>query len=220
MASEMLTIEFGAMLLGTLVSLFIGSLVFFGMTRFYAIGEGFFIALAATFNLFVLMRSLSGKLSANALLIIPFLIGGLAFTRLTRFRWGARYTVAILSGVGAGVVFSNTIRAMIMSNIEATIEAVRTGSPDTISSWLIFIPMVVVPLAYTYSMRYSGRLYSGPGRYVFTLGRSLFMLYVGGTMSNIAGARMPQDMPAWVMSYVMRPIIAIRDVLAGDLVLT
>ena len=150
---EMNALEFYALIGGMFISLFIGSLVFFGVTSIFAIGEGCFIALAGAFNLFVVARSTGNQLSGNIWMILPFLVGALAFTRLTRYRWAARYPIAIMSGVGAGIVFSRQVQSMIMASIQSSVEAVLTGTPDPLGAALIFIPHVVTPIAFTYSVR-------------------------------------------------------------------
>ncbi len=216
----MATAEFIAMVGGMFISLFIGSLVFFGMTPIFAIGEGCFIAVAGTVNAIVLAKSLGNSLSANALMIVPALIGALVFTRLTRYRWAARYTVAIMSGVGAGVIFGPQIKSMVIQSITASVNGVLAGTPDPVSAWATFIPMVCVPLAFTYSVTYSGWLHRGPTRHLFTLGRSFFLLMVGGRMGELAGMSLSSYLPGWAIAYIKRPIIYIQDFMAGRLVLT
>jgi hypothetical protein len=211
----MATSEFIAMFGGMFVMLMIGSLAFVGINPIFAIGEGIYISIAATFNTWVLISTLQSKLSANNLLIIPVLIGALAFTRLTRYRWAARYTIAIISGVGAGVVFSNSIKSQIMATIQKTVGGVLTGTPDPVSAWVTFIPMVITPLAFTYSMRYSGWLLRGRGRHLFTLGRTFFMLFVGGRMGELAGTSLMGYISGVGVMYLYRPITAFLDVLSG-----
>jgi hypothetical protein len=220
MAYEMMTAEFVAMVGGMFISFFIGSLVFFGMTPIFAVGEGVFIAVAGTINAIILARLLVSNLSLNALVIIPALIGALTFTRLTKYRWAARYPIAILSGVGAGVIFGPQIKSMILASISDTVLGVLTGTPDPIAAWLTFIPMVVTPLAFTYSMKYSNWLHTGPLRHLFTLGRTFFLIFVGGRMGELAGTSLSDYLPAWAIAYVKRPIVAIQDYMAGRLVLT
>jgi hypothetical protein len=219
MQIEMNTAEFLAMVWGMLISLFIGSLVFFGVTSIFAIGEGCFIALAGAFNLFVVARSTGNLLNSNIWMILPFLIGALAFTRLTKYRWAARYPVAIMSGVGAGIVFSRQVQSMIMASIQSSVEAVLTGSPDPLGAALIFIPHVITPIAFTYSLRYSGWLQRGAGRHLFTLGRTFFLIFVGGRMGELGGYNLFGYLPNWAIGYLKRPLVAIQDLMNGALVL-
>ncbi|MHA2069186.1 MAG: hypothetical protein ACXABY_32910, partial [Candidatus Thorarchaeota archaeon] len=132
-ALTMMTAEFIAMIGGMFVMFMIGSLAFVGVTPIFAVGEGIYIAIAATFNTWVLISTVQARISTNSLLIIPLIIGALAFTRLTKYRWAARYTIAILSGVGTGVVFSASVKAQIMATISKTVGGVLTGTPDPIS---------------------------------------------------------------------------------------
>jgi hypothetical protein len=220
--SEVLTMatsEFVAMVGGMFVMLMIGSLAFIGITPIFAIGEGIYIAIAATFNAWVIIATLQSKVSANSLLIIPVLIGALAFTRLTKYRWAARYTIAILSGVGTGVVFSNSVKAQIMSTIQKTVGGVLTGTPDPISAWVTLIPMIFTPLAFTYSMKYSGWLLKGRGRHLFTLGRTFFLIFVGGRMGELAGTSLMGYIGGVGVMYIYRPLTALLDVLSGAIVL-
>lgn len=216
----MATSEFIAQFMGMFLMLSIGSLAFIGISPIFAIGEGIYIAIAATFNTFVLLSTLQSKISASTLLIIPALFGALAFTRLTKYRWAARYTIAILSGVGTGVVFSNSVKAQIMSTIQTVVGGVLTGTPDPVSAWVTFIPMVLTPIAFTYSMRYSGWLLKGRGRHLFTLGRTFFMVFVGGRMGELAGTSLFGYISSVGVMYLYRPITMLMDVLSGALVLT
>ena len=218
--AEVLTIptaEFVATIFGIFLYLSIGSLAFVGLTSLFAIGEGCFIAIAATFNVFVVVRSVATKLSANTLMIIPFLIGALAFTRLTKYRWAARYTIAIISGVGAGVVFPNSVKMQIMLPIQKTVTGILTGSPDPISAWITFIPMVVTPLAFTYATKYSGWLHRGWGRNLFSLSRTFFLMFVGGRMNELASSSLFSTPPSGINAFIQRPLIMIQDLLAGRL---
>jgi len=221
--SEVLTMatsEFIAMFGGMFVMLMIGSLAFVGITPIFAIGEGIYIAIAATFNTWVLLSTLQNRLTANSLLIIPVLIGALAFTRLTKYRWAARYTIAIMSGVGTGVVFSASVKAQIMSTIQKVVGGVITGTPDPISAWVTFIPMILTPLAFTYSMKYSGWLLKGRGRHLFTAGRTFFMIFVGGRMGELAGTSLMGYIGGVGVMYIYRPLTALLDVLSGAIVLS
>ena len=221
--SEALTMassEFIAIIGGMFAMLMIGSLAFVGITPIFAIGEGIYIAIAATFNTWVLLATIQNRITANSLLIIPLLIGALAFTRLTKYRWAARYTIAIMSGVGTGVVFSASVKAQIMSTIQKVVGGVVTGTPDPISAWVTFIPMILTPLAFTYSMRYSGWLLKGRGRHLFTAGRTFFMVFVGGRMGELAGTSLMGYIGTIGVMYLYRPITALMDVLSGAIVLT
>jgi hypothetical protein len=217
---EMPTMEFVAMIGGMFISLFIGSLLFFGVTSVFAIGEGCFIALAGCYNAFVVFKRAGNSLQADWLYIVPFLIGLLAFTRLTRYRWAARYPVAILSGVGAGIVFAQMVKSMVIDNVISSVNGVLTGSPDPLGAWLIFIPQVITPIAFTYSIRYSGWLQRGPARYLFTLGRTFFLIFVGGRRGELDGGTISSYLPNWAQGYMVRPIQALLDYLNGGLILT
>ena len=219
-AIPMMTAEFIAMVGGMFVMLAIGSLAFIGINPIFAIGEGIYIAIAATFNIWVLIATIQKQLDANSLLVIPLMIGALAFTRLTKYRWAARYTIAILSGVGTGVVFSQSVKAQIMSTIQTVVGGVIAGTPDPISAWVTFIPMIITPLAFTYSMKYSGWLLRGRGRHLFTLGRTFFLIFVGGRMGELAGVTLMGYIGGVGVMYIYRPITALMDYLSGAIVLT
>jgi len=223
MAMTMTQIEFITMLYGAVVSILIGSLAFLGITSWFALGEGTYIAVAATYNLLLVCRAISTGISRDILYVIPILIGALAFTRLTRYRWAARYPIAIISGVGAGVVFGQSVRAFIISPITDSVTNVMKGTvgayTDPISPWVTFIPLIITPLAFTYSIRYAGWLQKGVFRSIYTLGRVFFMIMVGGWMGELAGANISIYPADWAAAYIKRPITAIQDVLAGRLTL-
>ncbi len=71
------------------------------------------------YSIFAIAAQLQGSVfdeiaAGHWTVIIPLLIGLSVLTRLTKYRWAARYSVSILSGIGVGVVFGLTIRANIL----------------------------------------------------------------------------------------------------------
>ena len=124
-----------------------------------------------------------------------------------------------MSGVGAGIVFSRQVQSMIMASIQSSVNAVLTGTPDPLGAALIFIPHVITPIAFTYSLRYSGWLQRGAGRHLFTLGRTFFLIFVGGRMGELGGYALFGYLPNWAIGYLKRPLVAIQDLMNGALVL-
>jgi len=148
--------------------------------------ESFYIAGIVVYALFAMYRSLMSTAltpisGGRVLLAIPVIIGLLAFTRLTRFRWLARYPITILSGIGIGLFFGLNLRAQIINPIALTIKDVVTGTPDRFSSIIMIIGVVTVLTYFLYSARYSNTFHQPRGRlyYVMRLGRVIFMISIG-----------------------------------------
>lgn len=169
------------------------SMMFFGDTYFSSFGERWFVGATVAYTFFVVYSSYK----ANAFdfiaagrwwLIIPVIIGLLSFTRLTKYRWAARYPVAALSGIGLGVFFGFNLRGSILAIITSTVNELVTLQPDPVSAIVSFIAVVTVVTYYLYSEKYSTIFHSRSGAlyYVMRLGR-LFMMASFGYLLGYVG---------------------------------
>jgi hypothetical protein len=127
------------------------SMMFFGDSFFSSFGERWFVGAPIGFTFFVVWNSYK----SNAIdfiaqgkwwLIIPVIIGLLSFTRLTKYRWAARYPVAALSGIGLGVFFGFNLRGSILAIITSTVDELITLQPDPFSAIVSFIAVVSLSL--------------------------------------------------------------------------
>jgi hypothetical protein len=171
------------MVIGTIFYFITISFVFFGDHLLFLFAEHMFIGATTAFGIFVVATSLSDfalSISAGRVaLIIGFIFGILVFTRLTKYRWSARYPVAMLSGIGIGVVFGLTMRSQILNGIVATVSNLATGSPDPISALVLAVFMTLILLHFTYSQRFSGIYHTGRLAIVERVARICLMFVCG-----------------------------------------
>jgi hypothetical protein len=147
------------------------SYAFLGETKWFAISESIFIGGGIAMAGFSIIDTLTSQISANALMIIPFIIGILAYTRWTKYRWLARYPVSILSGIGLGVTVGSTIRGQIIAGMIRVIQDVQEFDPDPISAFVSLIGVVTVLFYFTYSAKYSKPVHEGRFGIVAKIGR-------------------------------------------------
>jgi len=172
--------------IGAILAWVMVSYAFIGDSYPLIFGESFYLAGTVVYALFEIYRTFQSSIvvpisAGRVLLIIPVIIGLLAFTRLTRYRWAARYPVVILSGIGIGLFFGLNLRASILDPIAQTIGELATAMPDIGSSIVMFVGVITVLTYFLYSRRYSSVFHEKSGRlyYVMRLGRLIFMVSIG-----------------------------------------
>lgn len=170
------------LLLGVTLALADFSFIWFGASVPFDICESIIIGAAITMNLVAvynsLMNSAFTKIGGGIYwLLIPCAIGILAFTRLTRYRWMARYPIAIMSGVGIGVVTGPLIRSQILDFTISNIQGVVTRTPDIYSALFILVGGVLASSYYLYSLKYSNLFHKGNLSFMAKLGR--YFLFAG-----------------------------------------
>jgi hypothetical protein len=201
----------------TIVSLVLAimfwSYALFGDNYAFAIGEAMFIGGNAANSTFALLKTLQTGtinpiLAGNITLLIAFILGATAFTRLTRYRWAARYSTAVLSGVGVGVIFGQNLRSQILAGITETIgyidPSATVGSKGVVGAIFDFTPvsiggysipqavislswifaavmLVVMVLTFSYSRLIAGPFFNKGSRleWVSKLGRIFIMIMLG-----------------------------------------
>jgi hypothetical protein len=178
--------EVGLNVIGAILAWVMVSYAFVGDSYPLIFGESFYIAGTVVYALFEIYRTFQASVVTpislgRVWLIIPVLIGLLAFTRLTRYRWAARYPVVIMSGIGIGLFFGLNLRAQILDPIAQTIGELATAKPDLGSSIVMFVGVITVLTYFLYSARYSNVFHEKSGRlyYVMRLGRLIFMVSIG-----------------------------------------
>ena len=155
------------------------SYLFFGDTWIYAIAESTLVGGLVAYSFFNLTKSLVSMVSANWTMIIPLIIGILAFSRLTKYEWLANYPVSLLAGLGVGVVFASTISAQILGQVKLVLNDIVTSSPDPFSPILVFIGAVTVVSYFLYTARISAALHTGRLKYVSRIGRIFLFVSFG-----------------------------------------
>jgi hypothetical protein len=153
--------EIAMVWIGTAISLFGLSFIWFGDSIFFAFGEQLYLGAACAYTFFTVWKGLSASAftpiaAGRVTLVISLIIGALAFARLTRWRWAARYPVATLSGIGVGVTFGLTIRSQILVQISDTLKNLIQSKPDPISAILILIGTLTALLYFTYTREHRG----------------------------------------------------------------
>jgi len=161
-----------ALAMATLSFAFIGDNIFFSISESLIIGGGASLAVLA------LYVSLQSTISAGGLLIvIPIIIGLLSFTRLTKYRWAARYPIAVMSGIGLGIVVGPILKGQILEMAYVTINDLVNFQPDMISSFILLIGTSSIIIYFTYSDRYSGPTHTGNLKLITKIGR--IILFAG-----------------------------------------
>jgi hypothetical protein len=155
---------------GVFLALGTFSYAFIGETKWFAISESIFIGGGIAMAGFSIIDTLRSQL-ANPLMIIPFIIGILAYTRWTNYRWLARYPVSVLSGIGLGVTVGSTIRGQIIAGMIQVIQDVQVMYPDPISALLSLLGVVTVLFYFTYSEKYSNPVHQGRFGIIAKIGR-------------------------------------------------
>jgi hypothetical protein len=187
----MTSLELFILLFGVFLGVCGASYTFFEDSYFFILAEHASIGMGMAYGLYQTLISL--KTSSVDLitkgswwLIIPLLIGALSFTRLTRYRWAARYYNAVLAGVGVGVAFGATIRAEILAGIQMTISDI-VKSPNAISAWLVLVGFICTVTYFMYSAKLSNPFHSPRGRlrFIMKLGRIFMMASFGYLYSRI-----------------------------------
>jgi hypothetical protein len=181
-------LEWVIAIIGPILIIMAFSYSLLGDTYAFSFAENTFVGATVGYTMLSVFRSLLGMpgkpiMAGEWWLIIPLIVGILSFSRLTRFRWMARYPVAILSGVGVAVVMTNTLRADILVAVTDTATKLKTLSPDPASAVIILVGVLSTLTYFLYSARLSAPFYSERGRFrwVVRLGR-LFMMCAFGVL--------------------------------------
>jgi hypothetical protein len=174
----------------TIIGIAAATYMWFGDTVFFSFAEQLFIGGTSAMTLFSTLRSLNSQvvnpvMTGKTWLIIPLIAGLLTFTRLTRYRWTARYPVALLAGVGLGISIGPTIDSDLLGAITQTVGNVVTGYPNPVSSVIILISVVFVIIFFMYSSRFAGPMHTGRFSYIARIGRIFFFAGIGYLYASV-----------------------------------
>lgn len=191
-----MSLELISMVVGAILAIFFATYIFIGDTYWYYFAENFYIGGIVALTLFSIYNNLKSSvidplLSGTYIVIIPTIIGLMAFSRMTRFRWLARYPVAILSGIGIGISFGLIIRSQVLNLVTVSISDVMNAKPDIYSAIFMLVGVIAVLTYFLYSQKYSTVFHSSTGklRYFMTFGRYCLMAsfgYLAGFIAVIA----------------------------------
>lgn len=174
----------------TIIGMSAATYMWFGDHIIFSAAESFFIGGTSAMTLFSAYRSLMGQTitpisTGKVWLAIPFLLGLLTFTRLTRYRWAARYPIALLAGVGLGVAVGPTLEADFIGASTVTAGNVVTRYPDPFTPVVILISVVFVVIFFMYSQRFAGPVHSGRFSLVSRIGRIFFFAGIGYLYASV-----------------------------------
>lgn len=164
------------------LALFGFSYLIFKENRFFAFSEqmqlGAITLVGLVTSILNLRTPIGNIMSGRIALIIPLILGFTAFTRLTRYRWIVRYSVAILAGVGVGIAFGLTIKSEIVTSLGNLISGAVTGK-DILSGIIKLVCGFGVLFYFLYSAKYSTVFHTGRFSYLARIGRAFIMIYLG-----------------------------------------
>jgi len=168
------------------------SFVLFGDNYLFTFGEHCYLGGFCAFTFFTVWNSLYATAivpisSGRWLLTISLALGALVFTRLTRFRWAARYFVCILSGIGVGLILGLATRSEIIGQLSTTLVALQgisVGKIDMLSAAILVIGIITSLFYFTYTREHTGNY----GR-VVRVGRLFLMASFGYILlsDNVGG---------------------------------
>jgi len=177
--------------------------------RLFVIPEGIYIGAFSAHSFIQIYRSLRATAfdfiaAGQVLLIIPVIVGILAFTRLTRFRWLARYPVALLSGAGVGALWGLVLRSQFLAPIGDTVTAVINPAFDVFSKVMFVVLLVPIITMFLYSRMFSNITHERTGSlyYLQRFGRLAFMLIVGYQLTGYGFS-----VPTRFLQTVVKPVI-------------
>jgi len=214
------------------LGIFLWSYCIAGDNYLFATAESCLLAGNAANSTFALLRNLQSStitpmLAGNIALILGLVFGLTAFTRLTRFRWAARYGTAVLSGAGIGALFGLNVRSQILSGVIDTISglagSIVTPASKTIGgyvippeaiavSWVITATMfIVLILTFSYSKLVAGPLFNAGSRlaWVSKLGRYFIMVMLGYISCQTLMGDSLDSLITWIQSIIVRTYMAV-----------
>jgi len=110
-------------------------------------------------------------------LIIPLLVGLLAYTRLKRdIAWASKYPVAIMIGVGTGSMVVGTLRGQVIGQLSMSITDVfKSSNPmDMLNGIIIFVGVVTSLSFFVFTREHTGALGASA-----KIGRIFLMISLG-----------------------------------------
>ena len=208
----MTAFELILMLVGAFLAISGYLFVFFGDHPLYGLNENLYVGGLVAYGLLSLQSSLwttcfQPIVQGHYSLIIAVIIGLTAFTRLTKWRWLARYAVCALSGIGLGVLVGLTIRAQLISNVSTIVTNVVTGKPDAISAAIMFVSFTTIMLYFLYTATFSNTFYTGRMKLVMSIGR--IFLYAGVGYLFVSSGGSGGGTGDWFVYYIRRTYQAV-----------
>jgi len=151
------TAAYASMALSTLLTVAIFSFLF-RENRVFRLAEHIMIGTFTGHTLLMAIKNIRETgidkvLSGNTILIIPLLLGILLFTRYSRkYLWIARYPLAVIIGVTAGVTARSEFQGQIWRQLQATV-----SSPlNNLNAIVIFVALLATISYFTFTIKHTG----------------------------------------------------------------
>jgi hypothetical protein len=150
---------------------------------YYKFGQQFVVGVVVSHNILTSMQAVYNNgivpimTKGQITLIVPILIGILAYTRLSRdISWASKYPVAIMIGVGTGSMVVGTLRGQIIGQVSMSITDVfKSSAPlDMVNGLVIFIGTVASLTFFIFTREHKGALGASA-----KLGRIFLMISLG-----------------------------------------
>ena len=97
----------------------------------------------------------------NLLLIVPFILGLLMYTRLSKeYAWISKYPTSVLVGVGIGVMIAGILRGQIIDQVKATVVDIFTATTalDALNGVIIAVGTVTAITFWIFTREHTGAL--------------------------------------------------------------
>ena len=137
----------------------------------------------------------------DLLLIVPFILGLLMYTRLSRdYAWISKYPTSVLVGVGIGVMIAGTLRGQIIDQVKATVVDIFTAASafDALNGVIIAVGTVTAMTFWIFTKEHTGALGASA-----KIGRIFLMISLG---ANWAGEEV------WYLTQMIGRLIFLIEV--------
>ena len=157
---------------------------------FFKFAEHAYVGVAAAYGMFLqidnmIRPTIKTKLLVQGqwILIIPIILGLMIYTRYFKsINYIARYTVAFMVGVGAGVVLARDFRASFMLQVADTMRSV-TG-PGGVENLIVMVGVVTTLTYFFFTLEQKGFV-----GVTAKIGRWTMMIALGAAFGNTVMAR-------------------------------
>lgn len=134
---------------------------------YFKFGQQFIVGVVVAHSILTNMRAAYNNAlmpimtQGRIYLVIPLLVGVLAYTRLKRdIAWASKYPVAIMIGVGTGSMVVGTLRGQVIGQISMSITDVfKSANPmDMLNGIIIFVGVVTSLSFFVFTREHTGAL--------------------------------------------------------------
>jgi hypothetical protein len=173
--------------IGALLAIFMTS-VLFKDSPFYRLAEAILVGGAVGNSLVYGIKNISELTTAsinkgNFLVVIPFLMGLLMFTRLSpkaTYRWPSIYAICVLTGIGTGLAFRGVISSQVLIPLSQSIVPIIGVDPKkTFDNIILIITTFTSILYFIFTAKEKGTV-----KYLNKVARYGMMIAFGSAMGS------------------------------------